>query len=117
MEAAFHAEHARTYGHSSPGDPLDLINIRVVASTQPPGREGLAAQLQQALSGAPQLVDRPVYFNGALVDTPVVPRAALENEMRGPFIVEEFDATCVVPPGASGVLDRHGNLVIDAGVI
>jgi len=115
IEGAFHAEHARTYGHSSVGDPVDLINIRVVASIQPPGKEGLAAQLKQAQSGAPPLANRQVFFGGVLVDTPVVSRAALTRTLQGPFIVEEFDATCIVPPGASGVLDAHGNIVIDAG--
>ena len=115
IEAAFHAEHARTYGHNSPGDPVDLINIRVVASTQPPGREGLSDQLKLAQSDASQRIDRKVYFGGALVDTPVVSRAALVQPMHGPFIVEEFDATCIVPPGASGLLDAHGNIVIEAG--
>ena len=115
IEAAFHAEHARTYGHNSPGDPVDLINIRVVASTQPPGKEGLASQLKQAQSGAPPLANRQVFFGGALIDTPVLSRAALTESRQGPFIVEEFDATCIVPPGASGVLDAHGNIVIDAG--
>ena len=49
------------------------------------------------------------------MDTPVLGRAALAKRMQGPLIVEEFDATCVVPPGASAELDAHGNIVIDAG--
>jgi N-methylhydantoinase A len=115
LEAAFHAEHARTYGHSSPGDPVDLINIRVLASTQPPGKEGLAQQLQEAQTSGPALVNRKVYFNGGLIDTPVVSRGALVGGMAGPFIVEEFDSTCIVPPGAHAMLDAQGNIVIDAG--
>ena len=31
----------------------------------------------------------------------------------GPLIVEEYDATCVVPPGARAELDAAGNIVID----
>jgi len=27
--------------------------------------------------------------------------------------VEEYDATCVVPPGARAALDAHGNIVIE----
>lgn len=115
LEAAFHAEHARTYGHSSPGDPVDLINIRVLATTEPPGKEGLAEQLKNAQAGGPPLANRSAYFAGGLVDTPVVSRAALAQGLRGPFIVEEFDSTCIVPPGAHAVLDAYGNIVIDAG--
>jgi N-methylhydantoinase A len=28
-------------------------------------------------------------------------------------MVEEYDATCVVPPGATASLDAGGNIVID----
>jgi N-methylhydantoinase A len=31
----------------------------------------------------------------------------------GPCIVEEYDATCIVPPGATASLDRFGNIAID----
>jgi N-methylhydantoinase A len=32
---------------------------------------------------------------------------------KGPAIVEEYDATCVVPPGATAVLDGSGNIVME----
>ncbi len=115
MEAAFHVEHARTYGHSSPGDPVDLVNIRVIASSAPDSKEGLVEQLKHAQSGESAQGRRPVYFAGRLVDTPVVSRTLLHRKMHGPCIVEEFDATCVVPLGASAELDVHGNILIDAG--
>ena len=115
MEAAFHAEHARTYGHSSPGDPVDLINIRVIASCAPDNSLGLAEQLKDAQSGTATRGVRSAYFAGQLVATPVVSRAVLRTRMPGPCIVEEFDATCIVPPGAWAELDGLGNIVIDAG--
>jgi N-methylhydantoinase A len=31
---------------------------------------------------------------------------------KGPLIVEEYDSTCVVPPGAHAELDSAGNIVI-----
>jgi N-methylhydantoinase A len=33
--------------------------------------------------------------------------------MAGPLIVEEYDATCVVPPGARASLDAASNIVIE----
>jgi len=33
--------------------------------------------------------------------------------VAGPAIVEEYDATCVIPPGAAGRLHAYGNIVID----
>jgi N-methylhydantoinase A len=44
----------------------------------------------------------------------VVPRAALSSSRRrGPLIIEEFDATVVVPADALVHLDRIGNLVLE----
>ena len=31
MTAAFDAEHERTYGHASPGEPTDLVSLKVLA--------------------------------------------------------------------------------------
>ena len=35
--------------------------------------------------------------------------------LLGPCIVEEYDATCVIPPGAKASLDGRGNIVIELG--
>ena len=118
VEAAFHAEHTRTYGHSSDADPVDLINIRVVASAAPRGTQGLMEGLRGAAARPGNKTFRNAYFGTAAgaLETPVISRADLAaGRMMGPLIVEEVDATCVVPPGCSAELDAHGNILIDAG--
>jgi N-methylhydantoinase A len=43
----------------------------------------------------------------------VLDRAALAAGARkGPLIVQEYDATCLVPPGAAVALDSFGNIVM-----
>jgi N-methylhydantoinase A len=113
---SFHAEHERTYGYRSETESVDLVNVKVLASVarQGPAEESLARLVP---AGAPGLVEtrRPAYFgrDHGLVDTPVLARAALTDSPRpGPFIVEEYDATCVVPPGATARLDALGNIEI-----
>ena len=118
VEAAFHAEHARTYGHSSEGDPVDLINIRVVASAAPEGQEGLSDGLRAVATLSGGRSRRQAFFGAPLdlLDTPVMARSDLaQGPVDGPLIIEEFDATCVVPPGARAQLDLHGNIMIEAG--
>jgi N-methylhydantoinase A len=59
---------------------------------------------------------RPAYFgpHHGLCDTPVLRREHLTAEpLAGPIIVEEYDATIVVPPGCSAVRDQLGNIVIE----
>jgi 5-oxoprolinase (ATP-hydrolysing) len=39
-------------------------------------------------------------------------RLGVGAAFTGPAIVEQFDATTVVPPGWSAVVDRYGNLIL-----
>jgi N-methylhydantoinase A len=114
MTAAFDAEHARTYGHSSPGDPTDLVSLKVLARAA----SGMDASVLSRLllpSDVQGAAARDAYFGPAVgvVATPVLPRSALcDGPRAGPLIVEEYDATTVVPPGCSAALDAHGNIDI-----
>jgi len=59
---------------------------------------------------------RKVYFGRAagFIDTPVIARGALdETWCPGPLIIEEYDATCVVPHDARARLDALGNIEIE----
>jgi N-methylhydantoinase A len=56
-----------------------------------------------------------VYFgpDTGWLDTPILRRADLTGGRRGPCIVEEYDATCVVPSAATAERDEHGNILIE----
>ena len=60
---------------------------------------------------------RRAYFgaDGGWLDAVIYARADLVTARQGPCIIEEYDATCVVPPGWSAALDGHGNVVVMAG--
>jgi N-methylhydantoinase A len=116
LAEAFAQEHERTYGHRAGEDePVELINIQVT------GR-GLAERPRvprrlefAAAAPIPERATRRAYFGPEIgwVESPVLPRPALAPARHGPVIVEEYDATCLVPPGARAALDDHGNIVID----
>jgi N-methylhydantoinase A len=57
---------------------------------------------------------RPVFFDGAWHDTPVVWRGDLGagDVVHGPAIVEEYGSTLPVPPGVHVTVDRLGTLVV-----
>lgn len=113
--ADFHAEHLRTYGHMAEKDPVELVNIRVIASAAArrtarfdPAR--LLAPRGDAGRGGQQ---RMVYFGAGSGSqmTPIVTRRELVGQERaGPLIVEEYDATCVVPPGCRVSVDASSNI-------
>ena len=71
-----------------------------------------AAGAGSALKGC-----RKAWFDGAFVETPVYDRyaAAPGTAFAGPAIVEEQEATSVIPPGCSVEVDAQGNLRIAIG--
>jgi N-methylhydantoinase A len=118
LEEDFAAEHEKTYGYRSPQEIVQSVNIRVVArGLDAVGR--VPARLVPSADGgfgrAPSAAPRRVYFGpqtGWHV-TPVIRRGDLvDTPQRGPLIVEEYDATTVVPPGCSTSVDVWGNIVI-----
>ena len=116
LAAAFAGEHERTYGHAAAGDPIQVVNLRVTARLVRPASRGpvrLASERAASMPGS-----RRAYFgreHGTLT-TPVLARAALGPLPRpGPLLIDEYDATTLVPPGATAGLDAHGNILIATG--
>ena len=112
---AFGQEHERTYGHRAGAEePVELVAIRVVARGVDPGRI-LPANAPGRQVGATGR--RRAYFGReqGWQDTPIVERAALATPVQGPAIIEEYDATCLVPPGWRARLDERGNIEMRAG--
>ena len=117
LEEAYGVEHERTYGHRAGAEePVELVTLKVVGRGIPEApRAALAAaaDLPEGVVIAEPL--RRAYFGPVhgWCDTDVVNRADLAEPHRGPCIVEEYDATCVVPPGSTASLDGFGNIAID----
>jgi N-methylhydantoinase A len=115
LEEAFGQEHERTYGHrAGPEEPVELTEIRVVARGIP--ERPVTPQVPSYASAKPAPPARRAAYFGPDVgwrDTPVIDRPALTTPREGPCIVEEYDATCVIPPGTRGSLDRAGSILIE----
>ena len=86
-------------------EPVELVTLKVVGRAVPAmSRAALAARAE-----LPEGVDiaepvRRAYFGPAhgWLETRVLNRAELRTPRRGPCIVEEYDSTCVIPPGCTG---------------
>jgi len=114
LEEAFGREHEKTYGHRAGADePVELVSIQVVGQGL---REGPSVpERVRASRGEPvPPPPRRAYF-GSWIETPVMRRSDLVKPRSGPLIVEEYDATCVIPPGARAELDAGGNILIALG--
>ena len=96
-ELAFHAAHAKRYGHGADA-PAEVVTVRVTAIA----RTAKPALPSPAHDGAESDVrTRPVHFDGAWSDTAVLARPALAagDAVEGPALVEEMGSVTVVPPG------------------
>lgn len=107
--AAFHAAHARRYGHRLEL-PLELVNVRV-------GLRAAAPELQLAAPPAPRQPAAPrarATLHGIGPGVGVYARAALAPGQRidGPALLTETVATTYLAPGWSCVRDTSGNLLL-----
>lgn len=108
---AFHTAHRATYGYAVPGTPVEVVTLRVVAE----GRPALEAPPSSWDLGPPD--DRPArraVVNGETTTVPAVARSALNpgDELAGPALVDQPDATTRLGPGDRGRVDEVGNLVV-----
>ena len=119
IEEAFGAEHERTYGHRAGVDePVELVSLEVIGRGIP---DQPRAQSAATASLAPDIAivspTRRAYFGPqqGWQDARVVNRSDLKTPHEGPVIVEEYDATCLVPPGWTARLDEFGNIAMTRG--
>jgi N-methylhydantoinase A len=116
LEEAFGAEHERTYGHrAGVEEPVELVSIEIVGSGIPETpRAALAAAAGLAPDIAITAPRRAAYFGPRIGwrDADIINRSDLRIPRSGPCIVEEYDSTCLIPPGWSARLDEYGNITI-----
>ena len=114
----FNRHHEEEYGHAFPGNPIELVNIRVVATGRLPKMPEVPPPMKGSLKSA--LLDTAdVYFatNGGGLKAQKAQfyeRAALpvDAQVTGPAVLLQVDSTTLVPPGASAEVLKTGDLLI-----
>jgi N-methylhydantoinase A len=116
----FDERHAQLHGHAAKERPVEVVSYRlrlrvavpkyeprdeaVPASPRPPESKGRRTiHLDGASAREAVLYERDVLDVGAAV--------------TGPAIVEQFDATTVIPPGWRAQVDRRRNLILQKGEV
>ena len=116
IRAAFDALHEQRYAHHAKDEPVEMINLRLVARgrraklVMPPlPREGRADAHER----------RQVWFeNGGPVDCPVYRRDDLPAgaKLTGPALVSEYGSTTVIFPGDRLAVAETGEMIITVGI-
>ncbi|MCF8568542.1 hydantoinase/oxoprolinase family protein [Alicyclobacillus tolerans] len=115
--ADFHAEHKKIYGYSNTDQDVEFVSYRVIAlgevsnvnlRVHPKNDLGIEAAVKE---------EREVYFDEVdqFVRVRVYDRRTLGpgDWIQGPSIVEQMDATTVIPPYSTAHVDDYGNIVIE----
>ena len=113
----FDQRHAQIHGHAAKERPVEVVSYRLRARVGVPryqpvaaGGAGPAPAPDDAVKGT-----RAVDFDGAAAtETTLYERSALPAgaQFTGPAIIEQFDATTVVPAGWAAMVDGYLNLIL-----
>ncbi len=116
LRRAFDEEHRKTFGHTAPDEPVEIVSwrLRGVGKVPPvdlPKFKPTGAKLADAVRET-----RAARFGGKTVQCPVYQRERLDvgATFDGPAIVDQLDCTSVIPPGQKVRVDEYRNLVIGA---
>jgi N-methylhydantoinase A len=114
IETRFHELHLAMHGHSALDQAIEVVSYRVrvrapVPKQDLPARDALSDEIAKPTG------TRTVTFDGRTHhEAPVYARAALTGSViEGPAVIEQFDATTVLPPGWRARLDKFGNIVAE----
>ncbi len=109
---AFHRQHERIYDHADPKAELQIINLRLVITGQPPKPVFAPTPRAKGPLAAGQRVE--VFLDGITHGADVHARAdmAAGHGLSGPAIVTQDDCTTCVLAGDFGHVDDAGKLIL-----
>ncbi len=110
--AAFRSAYQARYTAVYDGVAVQIVSVRVLARGPVPALA--LAQADSAATGAAHKGSRSAWFGEGFLRTPVYDRYSLTPgaAIAGPAIIEEREATTVIAPGDSLVVDATGTLRI-----
>jgi N-methylhydantoinase A len=114
----FDEVHARIHGHAAKEKSVEVVSYRLRVRVAVPKYQPQALPARAPSAPAPAAVKgrRSVFFDPQKpIDTTIYDRDKLGigAHFAGPAIVEQFDATTVVPPGWRASVDRFANLILE----
>jgi N-methylhydantoinase A len=116
--ARFDAVHERIHGHAAKEKGVEVVSYRLRVRVSVPKFSPRALDARPASPPPAAAIKgkRSVFFAAdAATETTIYDRdhLAVGATFVGPAIVEQFDATTVLPPGWRASVDRYGNLILE----
>jgi N-methylhydantoinase A len=116
--ARFDEVHAKIHGHAAKEKGVEVVSYRLRVRLDVPKFKPQALPARPPSQPAPDAIKgkRRVFFAAEKPSETTIydrDRLVVGANFAGPAIVEQFDATTVVPPGWQASVDRHGNLILE----
>jgi N-methylhydantoinase A len=114
LRARFDETHKQMFGHTAPDEPVEIVSYRLRGIGRvPPVKLSQYRPVGRPLADALRET-RKARFSGVTLDCAVYQRERLDvgAAFSGPAIVDQLDATTVVPPGQTARVDEFKNILI-----
>jgi N-methylhydantoinase A len=112
----FDERHTQIHGHAAKERPVEIVSYRLRVRVAVPKYQPRAAAAPPAPRPTADAVKgkRQAAFNATMLETTLYERDRLDvgATVAGPAIVEQFDATTVIPSGWSAQVDGYRNLIL-----
>jgi N-methylhydantoinase A len=110
---SFEQLHERTFGHHLPKHPIRATALRLTACIA--AKVNISKANFEMSTLETSMSKRPAYWGPTygLIDTPVHSTATIGDGLSGPVLIDGYDTTIVVPPGARVVSGPQGGVIID----
>jgi N-methylhydantoinase A len=117
LSERFAEAHRRMYGFAAEDEPVQLVTFRAEASGVVP-KASFTAQADAGPDASDAITGtRDVWMpeDGGFMACPVYGRDRLlaGNRFPGPAIIEQMDATTVVPPGMTARVEPYLNIILE----
>jgi N-methylhydantoinase A len=116
LRRRFLEAHEETYGFAAEDEPIQVVNLRLLARGLPTHAEIPRQERGGTDTGPAPIGVRTVDFveAGGTLDCPVYDRRLLVvgHRLAGPAIIEQFDSTTLLHPEQETLVDELGCLVI-----
>ena len=116
VRSRFDELHEKIHGHSAANRSVEVVSYRLRVSVQVPKYQLKTQVATSKDMGNPIKGERLIYPRGDEAEHAVVyerERLWVGDTFKGPAIVEQFDATTVIPKGWSATVDAHLNLILE----
>src|SRR5258707_260200 len=117
IASAFHRVHQARYGYAQEQNVVEIVSARVRSIGVVEKSKARRSRVSGGKRFAKPHSFAETYFERKRIRAAVYCREELRAgaRLRVPCIVTEYSATTLIPDGAVGIVDRFGNLLINAG--